>query len=276
MRAWYPVAAGFCLLCALAGAQTADELVVKNLAAKGGIEKIKAIKSLRTTGKMETPGQVIALIGEERKAPDQVRSTLTLQGMTQIEAYDGSTGWRISPFRGRRDPELLGEDELRGLVEEADFYGPLVDYQQKGNTVAYLGHATVDGDDAYRLKVTLKNGDFIYYYLDPETYLEIRTEKHEFIRGSVRETVENLGSYKLVNGVYFPYSLEQGPKTNSSDDLNKITIEKIEANAEIPDSKFKMPSPPPVSSSQQQPEPPEKPPGKQKPPGPAPVKPPDK
>ena len=36
----------------------------------------------------------------------------------------------------------------------------------------------VDGDDALRLKVTLKNGDIIYYYLDPDTFLEIRKEVH--------------------------------------------------------------------------------------------------
>lgn len=254
MRHWQSAAAGFLLGCAVANAQTAEELVTKNIAAKGGIDTIKAIKTLRMTGKLETPDQVSAQIGEDRKVPDLLRDTFTLQGMTEIKAYDGSTGWQISPFMGRRDPELLGDDELRGLMEDADFYGPLVDYKQKGNTIDYLGHATVDGDDAYRLKITLKNGDFIYYYLDPESYLEIRTEKHEFIRGSVRETVKNLGSYKWVNGVYYPYSLEHGPKGHSAD-LTKITIEKLEANIEIPDAEFKMPSPAAVPSPQRHPEP---------------------
>jgi hypothetical protein len=46
------------------------------------------------------------------------------------------------------------------------------------------------------LKVTLKNGDVVYYDLDPTTYLEIRTETQQsetqqsetqqFIRGSMR------------------------------------------------------------------------------------------
>jgi hypothetical protein len=265
MRHWQPTAAGFLLFCcAAANAQTAEELVTKNIAAKGGMEMIKAIKTLRMTGKLETPDQISAQIGEDRKLPGLLRDTFTLQGMTEIKAYDGSTGWQVSPFLGRRDPELLGDDELRGLMEDADFYGPLVDYKQKGNTIEYLGHATVDGDDTYRLKVTLKNGDFIYYYLDPESYLEIRTEKHEFIRGSVRETVQNLGSYKPVNGVYYPYSLENGPKSHSAD-LTKITVEKIEANIEIPDAEFKMPLPPAVPSPQEHPdlsgkEPPPKPP----------------
>jgi outer membrane lipoprotein-sorting protein len=222
--------------------QTADELVAKNLQAKGGIEKIKAIKTLRTTGRLQQ-GSFTAQVRLEAKDPDDLRQEFTLQGMTQIVAYDGSSGWQISPFSGRRDPEMLGEDDLRDMIEDADFYGPLVDYQQKGNKVEYVGHDTVDGDDALRLKVTLKNGDIVYYYLDPDTFLEIRTERQQFIRGAVRENVNNLGSYKQVNGVYFPFSIESGPK-NRPDAMATITIQKMEANVPVPDSDFKMPSAP--------------------------------
>jgi hypothetical protein len=134
----------------------------------------------------------------------------------------------------------MGEDDTRDLVEDADFYGPLVDYQKKGSKVEYVGHATVDGDDALLLKVTLKNGDTINYFLDPDTFLEIRTERQMFVRGSVRESFNNLGSYKQVNGVYFPFSVESGsPRSPGS--AAKITYTKIEANADMPDSEFKMP-----------------------------------
>ncbi len=227
-------------------AQTAEELVAKNLQAKGGLDKIKAIKTLRVTATVETPDQIVATMSVDSKAPDMERQSFTIQGMSQVMAYDGSTAWWINPFQGRKDPTLMGEDQARALIEDADFYGPLVDAAQKGNTIEYVGHATIDGDDAYQLKVTLKNGDFIYYYLDPDTCLEIRTEKHELIRGSVRESIENLGSYKSVNGVYFPFALENGPK--NSPDLNKITVEKIEANVDIPDSEFKMPAAPAAAS----------------------------
>jgi hypothetical protein len=219
-------------------AQTADELVAKNTAAKGGVEKIKAIKTLRMTGKLQQ-GDFSATVGQEQKAPNLLRSTFTIQNMTAVQAYDGSVGWQISPFQGRKDPELLGEDDLRDLVEQADFYGPLIDYREKGNIVDYVGKATVDGDDVLRLKVTLKNGDIIYYDLDPDTYLEIRTETQQFIRGSLRERVTELGSYKLVNGVYFPFSIESGPKRNPNA-RSQITYEKIEANVDVPDADFRM------------------------------------
>jgi hypothetical protein len=170
-------------------------------------------------------------------------------GMTGISAYDGTIGWRIMPFGGRKDPEMLGEDDLRGMQDDADFYGHLADYKEKGNAIEYLGHDTVDGDDAYRLKVTLKNGDIVYYYLDPETFLEIRTESTQFIHGSVKESFSEMGSYKLVNGVYFPFALEQG-NPRSPGDTAKITIDKIEANVSMDPAEFKMPAVASTSSTQ--------------------------
>src|ERR1700738_1664693 len=132
-----------CVCCAAPiSAQTAEELVARNIEAKGGVAKIKAIKSVRMTGLLQQ-GDCSAVVGQEGKAPDLLRLTFTIQNMTQIQAYDGSSGWQISPFGGRRDPELLGEDDMRDLVEQADFYGPLIDYREKGNAIEYVGHTIV-------------------------------------------------------------------------------------------------------------------------------------
>jgi len=220
-------------------AQTAEELVSKNIEAKGGMEKIKAIKSVRMTGKL-TAGGFSAAVGQESQRPNLLRETFSLQGMTAITAYDGTTGWQIQPFGGHKDPEYLGEDALRGVVREADFDGPLVDYKEKGNTIEYLGHDVVDGDDALRLKVTLKNGDIIYYYLDPDTFLEIRKEVQETIRGTIRESVTDMGSYKPVAGVMYPFWIADGTKENP--DAQTTTIEKIEVNVTISPADFAVPA----------------------------------
>jgi outer membrane lipoprotein-sorting protein len=240
MRMTAPVVFALTWLAASAHAQTADELVAKNTEAKGGLEKIKAIQTLRTRGRLNQ-GSFTAQVGQEQKRPDKLRTTFTVQGMTAIRAYDGRTGWQISPFQGRKDAELLGEDDLRDLVEDSDIDGPLVDYKQKGHTVEYLGRDTVDGDDVFRLKCTLKNGDIVYYYLDPDSFLEIRTERQQFIRGAVRERQSDLGSYKPVAGVMFPFSIETGDKNNPVVRA-KVTIESIEANVPIDDAAFKMPT----------------------------------
>ncbi|MGA8861382.1 MAG: hypothetical protein WA232_10655 [Candidatus Sulfotelmatobacter sp.] len=220
--------------------QTADELIAKNIEARGGIEKMKAIKTLRMTGKFDGADGFTASAGQENERPDLVRETFSLQGMTAVQAYDGATGWQIQPFNGKKDPELMGEDDMRDLLLDADFDGPLVDYKEKGSTVEYLGHDVVDGDDALRLKITLKNGDIIYDYLDPDTFIEIRKEIQQFIRGSVRDRVVGLGSYKPVAGVMYPFSMSQGPKNNP--DVQTVTVQKMEANVTIDPADFMLPA----------------------------------
>lgn len=226
-------------LSVFALAQTAEELVSKNIQAKGGFEKIKAITSVRMTGKLEG-SDFKADQWHESKRPNLIRESMSLQGMTAVKAYDGSNGWQIQPFGGHKDPELMGEDDLRNLLLDADFDGPLVDYKEKGNTVEYLGHDEVEGDDTLRLKVTLKNGDIIYYFMDPETNLEIRMEVQQFIRGSIRETVVEPGSYKAVGGVMFPFSISR--RSKNSPRAETTTLEKIELNVAIPDSDFELPA----------------------------------
>jgi hypothetical protein len=219
--------------------QTADELVNKNIQAKGGMEKLKAIKTIRITSKLSGGGGFTAAVGQENQRPNLLRETFSLQGMTAVSAYDGTTGWQVQPFGGHKDPELMGEDQLRDLLIDADFDGPMVDYKEKGNTVEYMGHDVVDGDDALRLKVTLKDGDILYYFLDPDTFLEIRREAQEFIRGSIRESVTEFGSYKPVAGVMYPFSISQGSKENPAQ--STVTVEKIEVNVNINPADFALP-----------------------------------
>jgi hypothetical protein len=241
------------LLCfsVAAFAQTAEELVAKNLEAKGGPDKINALKTVRASGRFQDNGGFTAEVTFEMKAPDAIRETFSLQGMTQIQAYDGKTGWQINPFNGRKDPELMGEEDLRGVVEDAELFlhGALADAAAKGSKIEYMGHATVDGDDAYKLKVTLKNGDIFYYYLDPDTYLEFHVERQQFIRGAVREQFTDLGSYKQVNGVYYPFTIAQAERRDMSD-VSTITLAKVEGNAPLSDSDFAMPAGPKAASPQ--------------------------
>ena len=223
-------------------AQTAEELVNKNIQAKGGIDRIKSARTRLAAGRVKGGRRraTVAAFQQMNMRPNLVRYNLTLQGMTAVQAYDGSVGWQTQPFRGHKEPELMGEDNLRDLLLAADFDGPLVDFAAKGNTIEYLGHSEVDGDDALRLKVTLKNGDIIYYYLDPDTDLEIREEIQQFIRGSVRERVVELGSYKAVDGVMYPFSISEGTRNNPGAQVT--TIQKIEVNVAFQESDFALPA----------------------------------
>jgi len=240
MRHALMVLIAVCCCGIVSHSQSADELIAKNIQARGGMEKMKAIKNMRMTGRFEGGGGFTASVGQENQRPELIRETFTLQGMTAVQAYDGATGWQIQPFGGKKDPELMGEDDLRDLLLDADFDGPLVDYKEKGNTVEFLGHDVVDGDDALRLKVTLKNGDIIYDYLDPDTFIEIRKEIQQFIRGSQRDRVVGLGSYKPVAGVMYPFSISSGPKNHP--DAQTVTVQKMEVNVKIDPADFALPA----------------------------------
>jgi Outer membrane lipoprotein-sorting protein len=162
-----------------------------------------------------------------------------LQGMVLVSAYDSKIGWKIDPFGGKKDVETLDETELKGMVEASDFDGPLIDYKEKGNKIEYLGIDQVDGDDAYKLKITLKSGDVRTYYFDTDYYVPIKIESKTFVRGQEIESETSLGDYKQVAGVYYSFSSESGQK--GSQNKSQIIIEKIEVNIGLEDTRFSRP-----------------------------------
>ena len=219
--------------------KTAEEIISKYIKTVGGMEKIQAVKTLRRTGKFTGGGGFEAAILEENKRGKMVRQEFSLQGLTGITAYNGKTAWKIEPWQGKKDPEPLGEEEMKEIIEDSDFDGPLINYQQKGNKVEFVGMDEVEGTDAYKLKVTLANGDVRYYYMDTDYYVPIKIDTKRMVRGAEREYETMLGDYKEVAGWYLPFSIETSVK--GSQNKQKITYEKIEANVPLDDSLFQMP-----------------------------------
>ena len=220
---------------------TVDALVAKNIEAKGGADALRAVQSLRLQGKMlVNQGRIEFAYVQTKKKPGEVRAEATLQGMTLVQAYDGAQGWKISPFGGRKDPEKMSVDDAKSLVEDAEIDGPLVDWEAKGSTVEYLGPEDVDGTLAHKLKVVRRNGDVSYVYLDPDHFLEIRILTQRLEQGAQVEVETDLGDYEKIAGVFFPFSIEAGPKGSS--DKQKIMIEKAEANVPVDDAVFKFPA----------------------------------
>ena len=219
---------------------TVDHLVSKNIEAKGGADALHALQSLRLSGKMLVQqGQVQRAYLQTKKRPADVRTEETLQGMTQVVAYDGKEGWKISPFQGRKDPERLSADDLKPLAERAEIDGPLVDWKAKGSTVEYLGTEEVDGTLAHKLKVVRKNGDVSFVYLDPDRFLEIRILTQRMRHGAYEEVETDLGDYEKTAGVFVPTSIESGRKGDP--DKNKVIIDKVEANVPVDDAIFHFP-----------------------------------
>jgi outer membrane lipoprotein-sorting protein len=228
------------LFAVQASAQTVDELVKKNIDARGGIQKLKAIKSIKATGKMTQQGLEIPLTLQQKR-PAMVRMEITFQGKSFVQAYNGEIGWKIDPFQGSSEPEKVADDDLKDLEEQADLDGALVDYKEKGNTVELIGKEDMEGTPVYKLKLTLKKGDVRNIYLDAESYLDLRVTSKRKTPGGEIDIDQYLGNYKSVNGVLFPFSIESKVKGQT---VNQITLDKIEADVAIDDSVFKMPAKP--------------------------------
>jgi len=221
---------------------TAEELAAKNIDAKGGIDKLHAIHSVRLSGKLVISGGMlqldyVALV----ERPESVRYEATLQGLTQVQAFDGAQAWQINPFMGRKDPEKLSADDAKGMGEDAaDVLGALVDYKEKGYQLDYLGTEDVDGTEAHKLRVTRGNGDLIYVYLDPEYFLEIRTLSRRIEHGVPNETITDYGDYEKVDGVYLPLSEESRQKGSS--ERQKVQFETAAINGATDDGVFHFPA----------------------------------
>lgn len=225
---------------AAAALPSLDEIIAKHVAARGGMDKLKSVQTIRMSGRMTMGPGIEAPVSVEVKRPQRMRMEMQFQGMTFTQAYDGTSGWMIMPASGRTDPQPMSPDDVKDAEDMADIDGVLVDYKAKGHTVELVGKENVEGTDAYKLRVKLKNGDERYVFLDSEYFMEIRNEGKRKIRGSDVEVEASFGDFKDVGGILFPHSIEQSLKGNPQ--KQKITIDKIDLNPALDESRFKMPA----------------------------------
>ena len=239
-RKFFMLLATGLLLAPISQAQTVDEILAKHFETMGGLEKIKALNSMRITGSMMVGPGMEAPITMERKRPGKRRLEFTIQGMTGVQAFDGEKAWSVMPFMGKKDPEAASEEDSKHEKEDADFDGPLVDWKSKGHTVELVGKEPVEGADAYKLKITKKNGDVEYYFLDAETYLLVKNEGKVKRHGTEFEGEGTFSDYKDVEGYMMPFTMEQGIKDTPQ--KQRMTFSKIELNVPLDDSRFAMPA----------------------------------
>ena len=222
-------------------AQSVDDIIAKYYQAAGGLDKFKTVNTMRISGRMTLGQGMEAPFTRITKRPKFVRLDFTLQGMTATQAYDGQGGWWFVPFMGQTAPEAMPADLAKAMDEDADFDGPLVGYKDRGIEVESAGQEQVEGTNTYKLKVTLKNGEVTYYFIDAEYWLPIRTESKRTIQGREMSIVTTLGDYKAEGGLMVPHSIQvsgQGPG------MQGFVIEKVEINPPLKDEDFKMPSKP--------------------------------
>ena len=239
-----------------AGTPTAGELAERNVEARGGAAAIRALASLRLTGKVVYGGDDWSMEMTWTRLvrrPGMIRTETSSQGMTAIQAWDGVEAWKVSPFGGRRDPERIPPDAARELVLEADLDGPLLGWKEKGGTLVSLGVEDVDGTPAHKLQVTRADGTVEVVYLDPDRFLEFRVETRTRIRGAEVIVERDLGNYEQVAGVWIPFAIEAGEK--GAPRSTRISVERAEPGLALDPALFRFPvegavvaAPPPATS----------------------------
>lgn len=230
---------------ALAQEMTADEVIAKNIEARGGAEAFKNMKDVEVEGTLSGMGGMEMDVLMKWKRPNMVRMEMNIQGQTIVQAYDGETAWMIVPMTGNTDPQEMPEDAAQQIREQADYEGALIDYKEKGHTAEYLGLEDVEGTPAHKIKLTKANGDVDIYYLDADAFVEIKSIWKREFQGQPVDVEITYGDYKEVGGLMMPHSLESEiPGQGTS----VITLKEIQINPGLDAEIFAMPKAKPAAA----------------------------
>lgn len=238
-------AAGIALAQTATG-QTTDEIVTKVLAARGGLEKAKAVRTERITGTIYFNPEMYGPFLAEFKRPGKMHNEVTIRDKTVVRTFNGKDGgWVINPFAGKNAPQPMSEDEIKDAANESDFDGPLVDAKAKGNAIELAGTEKVEGRDAYILKVTHKDGTVSNYSFDSETFLLTKWSGVDSVNGEAVTRETFFHDYRDVGGLKFAYELVSN--NPGSEDTQRIVVDKIEIDPQIDDAHFDKPPAPPAA-----------------------------
>jgi outer membrane lipoprotein-sorting protein len=234
------------LLCGAALAQDApsvDDLVAKNVAARGGADKLKSIQTVKVMGTMTAPTGMQLPLTISVKRPGMIRTEMNLQGTAIVQAFDGTHAWSINPMTGSNEPTQAGENESQNVRNSADSFmdGPLTDYKARGTKVELAGKEDVNGSPAYKLNLTTKQGMEMTVYLDAKSYLEVRSTGKVSQMGQQMVVDSYPTDYKPEGGVLMAHTIES--KVNGTP-MMKMSMSKVEVNVPLDDSLFKMPAKP--------------------------------
>jgi hypothetical protein len=220
---------------------SAAEIVAKNVAARGGLEAWRAVKTMSLSGKMgaggnqratlqiptQTQATVVTRKTDEPEVPTRrleevnlpflmelarprkMRFELQFAGKTAIQVYDGMNGWKLRPYLNRLEVEPYTADELKTAAMQPELDGPLVDYAAKGTRIQSDGTEMVEARDTYKLKLTLKSGEVTHVWVDAKTFLETKVEGQPRRLDATYHPVEvYYRDYRNVNGLQIPFVLE--------------------------------------------------------------------
>ena len=226
-------------LTMLAMAQSVDDVINNYMNALGGKEKLLSIQSLHTTGIANFNGNEVTT--ETWKVQDKLYRSETNFGMGSFAMLvTDEKGWMKSP-RGSGNFDPMPEEQVKSMQSMLDCSNPLVNYAVKGHKAELIGKEDVEGTECYKIKLTLKSGSDINYFIDTKTsYLIRETSKGGGFGGrgggggrgqGDQEMKTDYSNYqKTEDGYMFAMTVSRGMG-------GAMTFEKIEVNKPV-DSKL--------------------------------------
>ncbi len=185
----------------------------------------------------EAPVQLPFVMELER--PRKSRVEVVYQGQTAVQVYDGSHGWKLRPFLGRREVEPFTEEEMRQASLQSDLDGLLIDCERKGSRVELMGVEPVEGREAFKLQVTLPDGQVRHVWVDKETYLDVKVDGSRKMDGRPRFVFTVFRDFRTVDGLVIPHVMETS--VEGLNDSEKIRVERVAVNPPLDDSRFEKP-----------------------------------
>lgn len=223
---------------ATAMAESAEELIEKHIAARGGREAWSAIESLEMTGDY-TSFSKIAPFKLQLERGLKCRLESEMSGHPFVMAHDGETAWHINDFYEIDWSWKLEEQDFIAFRQDLDLATPFFDYKERGFEVEWVGEADVDGIAAVALKLKRPDGREETWYFDPETYLEVArdSEGSDFGRPAPQRTF--FDDFREVSGVMIPHFTESQWYTRD----RIFEVHEVKVNPEFEDDLFAFPIP---------------------------------
>lgn len=222
---------------------TVDQIVEKNVAARGGLDAWRKVQTMVWVGHLQTssPTESAPPFELQMKRPDKTRFEVTVEGEKSIRAFDGKQGWRLRPPRGgKAELTPYSAEEVLYARDAPGIEGPLIDHQARGIGVELDGTDTIEQRNAYRLTVKLPSGTARHVWVDAETFLEVRYDRQSRSAGRAATVFVYYRDYKTVEGLRIPMAID----TLSPDGRggNRMTIDRVLVNPPLEDSQFAWPA----------------------------------
>ncbi|MDQ6757751.1 MAG: hypothetical protein M3004_12540 [Bacteroidota bacterium] len=216
-------------------AQNVDDIINKYVEARGGKEKLAAITSIYMEGSRQMMGNEVS-VKVTIVQGKLYRTDFEFGGTSGFSIVTPTQGWSYVPMRSQA-VEQMPADALKTMQGQLDIAGPLIDYAAKGNKVELQGKETIDGKEAYKIKLTSSDGKETFFCIDTKTNLLIQTKQvRTGANGKSNEIITNYSDYKSFDGVMFPQTVAN---PGSGVMGGSTTFDTIVLNKKIGDDQYK-------------------------------------